>query len=162
MYPPCRGPQVGARRKQACPPRWDEIVKPGGFRVQSTPNPPGGTFDRDANGELNGRVTDRAHNAFNRVGKRTTFTEDQKLQRDRDGLAYISKQFVRYGVTSVHQCRTTSTPGSSMCIGRVSKLIAMQMGTSLSIWACSGRASAEAVPASGRAAQDHALHVDQR
>ena len=27
---------------------------------KNTPNPPGGTFDRDANGELNGRVTDRA------------------------------------------------------------------------------------------------------
>jgi predicted amidohydrolase YtcJ len=69
---------------------------------KSTPNPPGGTFDRDANGELNGRVTDRARAAFNRAGKRKTFTEDQRLQRDRDGVAYISKQFVRYGVTSVH------------------------------------------------------------
>ena len=47
-------------------------------------------------------MTDRAAAAFNRVGKRRTFTEDERLQRDRDGLAYISKQFVRYGVTSVH------------------------------------------------------------
>jgi predicted amidohydrolase YtcJ len=69
---------------------------------KNTPNPPGGTFDRDANGDLNGRVTDRARNALNRVGKRPTFTEEQRMQRDRDGLAYISKQFVRYGVTSVH------------------------------------------------------------
>jgi predicted amidohydrolase YtcJ len=69
---------------------------------KNTPNPPGGTFDRDANGELNGRVTDRATGALNRVGKRPTFTEEQRMQRDRDGLAYISKQFVRYGVTSVH------------------------------------------------------------
>ena len=69
---------------------------------KQTPNPPGGTFDRDANGELNGRVTDRAKNVFGRVGKRPTFTAEQTLQRDRDGLAYISKQFVRYGVTSVH------------------------------------------------------------
>jgi len=69
---------------------------------KSTPNPPGGAFDRDANGDLNGRVTDRARNALNRVGKRATFTEEQRMQRDRDGLAYISKQFVRYGVTSVH------------------------------------------------------------
>src|ERR1041385_3921665 len=36
---------------------------------KSTPNPPGGTFDRDANGELNGRVTDRAREALNRVGQ---------------------------------------------------------------------------------------------
>ena len=69
---------------------------------KQTPNPPGGTFDRDANGDLNGRVTDRALNAVNKAGKRRTFTADQTLQRDRDGLAYISKQFVRYGVTSVH------------------------------------------------------------
>jgi predicted amidohydrolase YtcJ len=69
---------------------------------KSTPNPPGGTFDRDANGDLNGRVTDRATAALNRVGKRPTFTADQTAQRDRDGLAYISKQFVRYGLTSVH------------------------------------------------------------
>ena len=69
---------------------------------KSTPNPPGGTFDRDADGNLNGRVTDRARSAFNRVGKRTTYTDAEKQQRGRDGLAHISKQFVRYGVTSVH------------------------------------------------------------
>ncbi len=69
---------------------------------KNTPNPPGGTYDRDANGDLNGRVTDLARNAFSKVGKRPSFTAEQKLQRDRDGLAYISKQFVRYGVTSVH------------------------------------------------------------
>jgi hypothetical protein len=69
---------------------------------KSTPNPPGGTFDRDANGDLNGRVTDQARRAFSRVGKRTTYTDAEKQQRGRDGLAHISKQFVRYGVTSVH------------------------------------------------------------
>jgi predicted amidohydrolase YtcJ len=69
---------------------------------KTTPNPPGGTFDRDSKGNLNGRVTDRAMGAVNRVGKRATFTEEQRAQRDRDGLAYISKQFVRYGVTTVH------------------------------------------------------------
>jgi predicted amidohydrolase YtcJ len=69
---------------------------------KDTPNPPGGTFDRDAAGELNGRVTDRARSVFSKVGERPTFTADQKAQRDRDGLAYISKQFVRYGLTSVH------------------------------------------------------------
>jgi len=59
-------------------------------------------YDHDENGELNGRVTDRARDVFNGVGKRETFTPEQKEQRDRDGLAYISKQFVRYGLTSVH------------------------------------------------------------
>ena len=69
---------------------------------RNTPNPAGGTFDRDSNGELNGRVTDGAMYAMNRVGTRPSFTNEQMEQRDRDGLAYISKQFVRYGVTSVH------------------------------------------------------------
>jgi predicted amidohydrolase YtcJ len=36
------------------------------------------------------------------VGHRPTFTPEQRAQRDRDGLAHISKQFVRYGLTSVH------------------------------------------------------------
>jgi predicted amidohydrolase YtcJ len=30
------------------------------------------------------------------------FTDEQQQQRDRDGLAHMSKQFARYGVTSVH------------------------------------------------------------
>ncbi|HTA45746.1 MAG TPA: amidohydrolase [Bryobacteraceae bacterium] len=69
---------------------------------KNTPNPMGGTFDRDSDGSLNGRVTDRARNVFNRVGRHPTFTPEQTLQRNRDGLAFISKQFVRYGLTSVH------------------------------------------------------------
>src|SRR5579864_4205449 len=69
---------------------------------KNTPNAPGGTYDRDANGDLNGRVTDRARTAFNKAGKRPTYTGEQTLQRNREGLAYISKQFVKYGVTSVH------------------------------------------------------------
>jgi predicted amidohydrolase YtcJ len=69
---------------------------------RNTANLPGGTFDRDSGGELNGRVTDRARAALDATGKRPVFTEAQILERDRDGLAYISKQFVRFGVTSVH------------------------------------------------------------
>jgi predicted amidohydrolase YtcJ len=69
---------------------------------KNTPNPAGGTFDRDKLGDLNGRVTDRARAPFGRVGQRPTFTADQRDQRERDGQAYISKQFVRYGLTSVH------------------------------------------------------------
>ena len=70
--------------------------------TKNTPNPPGGTFDRDPDGSLNGRVTDRARSVFNKVGTHQTFTPEQMLQRERDGLAYISKQFVRYGLTTVH------------------------------------------------------------
>ncbi len=70
--------------------------------TKNTPNPAGGTYDRNAAGELSGRVTDLARGAIERAGTRRTFTEDQRQQRDRDGLAFISKQFVRYGLTSVH------------------------------------------------------------
>ena len=35
---------------------------------RQTPNPPGGTFDRDSTGALNGRVTDNAKSVFYRVG----------------------------------------------------------------------------------------------
>jgi predicted amidohydrolase YtcJ len=69
---------------------------------KSTPNPPGGTFDKDANGELTGRVTDRAMEVVDKAGHRAVFTAEQTLQRNRDSLAYISKQFVRYGLTTVH------------------------------------------------------------
>jgi len=70
--------------------------------TKNTPNPPGGTFDLDPNGELNGRVTDRARNVFNGIGSRVTFNPQEIEQRERDGIAHISKQFVRYGLTSVH------------------------------------------------------------
>src|SRR5262249_16478767 len=70
--------------------------------TKSTPNPPGGTFDRNADGELTGRLTDRAREALNGVGRRPSYTPEQIEQRGRDGLAYISRQFVRYGLTSVH------------------------------------------------------------
>ncbi len=70
--------------------------------TKNTPNPPGGTYDRNAAGELSGRVTDLARGVIDRVGSRRTFTANERQQRDRDGLAFISKQFVRYGLTSVH------------------------------------------------------------
>ncbi len=70
--------------------------------TKATPNPAGGTFDRDANGELNGRVTDRARGAIDRVGRREQRSAAETAKRERDGLAHISKQFVRYGLTSVH------------------------------------------------------------
>jgi predicted amidohydrolase YtcJ len=70
--------------------------------TKNTPNPAGGTYDRDGSGDLNGRVTDTARGAVGRVGRRQTFTPQQIAQRERDGLAHISKQFVRYGLASVH------------------------------------------------------------
>jgi len=70
--------------------------------TKDTPNPPGGTFDRDAGGELNGRVTDLARGVFNNVGTRPSYTAEQRATRERDGVAHISKQFARYGLTTVH------------------------------------------------------------
>ena len=70
--------------------------------TKDTPDPMGGTYDKDPNGELNGRVTDLASAPFQKVGTRPTFTPAQQEQRSRDGIAYISKQFARYGLTSVH------------------------------------------------------------
>ena len=75
-----------------------------------TPNPPGGTFDKDSTGALTGRVTDNAKDAFYRVGKHRNVTAENSgldapsdsLEREVAGLAYISKMFARYGVTSVH------------------------------------------------------------
>jgi len=70
--------------------------------TRDTPDPPGGTFDRDADGNLNGRVTDNALGVFEKVGLRPKFSAQEQQQRRRNGAAHISKQFVRYGLTSVH------------------------------------------------------------
>ena len=64
-------------------------------------NPAGGTFDRDDHGQLNGRVTDHARGVFDNVGKRPTIRRRTGAAQPR-GLAHISNQFVRYGLTSVH------------------------------------------------------------
>ena len=60
-----------------------------------------GTFDRDHDGKLNGRVTDRARLAFESVGNRRSLPPQQE-DRSRAAQAYMSKQFVRYGLTGVH------------------------------------------------------------
>ena len=70
--------------------------------TKTTPNPDGGTFDHDADGNLTGRVTDRATGAMGRAGRRPTYTPEEAAQRTRAGIAHISKQFVRYGLTTVH------------------------------------------------------------
>jgi predicted amidohydrolase YtcJ len=68
---------------------------------KETPNVAGGTYDHDASGELTGRVTDRGNDVFATVGQRVTYSPDEQMKRDRDGLAFISRQFVRYGLTGV-------------------------------------------------------------
>lgn len=70
--------------------------------TRDTPNPAGGRFDRDSSGELTGRVSDTAMDVFDNVGTRPVITPTELAKRQRDGLAHISKEFVRYGLTSVH------------------------------------------------------------
>jgi hypothetical protein len=70
--------------------------------TKDTPQPFGGTFDHDAAGELNGRVTDNAQDVLAKAGKRPDYSEAEKFARAKAGLAYLSKQFARFGLTSVH------------------------------------------------------------
>ena len=70
--------------------------------TKNTPNPAGGTFDKDANGELSGRVTDNAMGVLNAVGNRVPLDATERDQRERDGIAHMSKEFARYGLTTVH------------------------------------------------------------
>lgn len=70
--------------------------------TRDTRDPPGGTFDRDASGNLSGRVTDKALAVFDKVGMRPKFSAREEQQRRRNGAAHMSRQLVRYGLTSVH------------------------------------------------------------
>ena len=70
--------------------------------TRETPQPFGGTFDRDPSGELNGRVTDTAQDILSKVGERQQYSDVEKSARAKAGLAYISKQFARFGLTTVH------------------------------------------------------------
>jgi predicted amidohydrolase YtcJ len=70
--------------------------------TRETPNPAGGTFDRDGAGNLNGRVTDNAMDVFDKVGTRPVFSTAEITTRSRDAAAHMSKSFARYGLTSVH------------------------------------------------------------
>jgi predicted amidohydrolase YtcJ len=63
---------------------------------ENTPDPPGGKFDRDSSGHLNGRIIERAEAAFGRVIPATFSREDC-----REGVKLISKMMTKTGITSV-------------------------------------------------------------
>jgi len=69
--------------------------------TRNTPARFGGTFDKDAHGELNGRVTDNARDIFNGVGKTVTYSPAEQERRTLAGVEFMSKKFVEYGLTSV-------------------------------------------------------------
>lgn len=73
--------------------------------TRDTPDPFGGTFDRDANGNLTGRVTDRAIEQLGAHLKEPEYSPEQIRARAVAGAARISEEFVRYGLTSV--CHTS-------------------------------------------------------
>jgi predicted amidohydrolase YtcJ len=77
--------------------------------TRDTPDPNGGRFFRDANGEHNGRVAEGARGVLNRVGQRESFTPEQQRQRAREGMRHISRMFAAAGLTSVHNAGTSIT-----------------------------------------------------
>lgn len=76
--------------------------------TRSTPDPSDGRFFRDAAGELTGRVAELARGAVNRVGQREQFTMEQRRERARKGMAYISELLTAAGLTSVHDLGASS------------------------------------------------------
>src|SRR5262245_3500085 len=73
--------------------------------TMNTPDPPDGRFFRDR-GELTGRVAENARRVFDKVGKYESFTSEQKRDRARAGMRYISERFAAAGLTSVHDADT--------------------------------------------------------
>jgi predicted amidohydrolase YtcJ len=63
----------------------------------ATPDPPGGRFDRE-DGELAGKVAERARAVFASVGQREPTTRETRQK----GVAFISRQMAAAGLTSVH------------------------------------------------------------
>jgi predicted amidohydrolase YtcJ len=71
--------------------------------AKGMPDPPGGRFERDANGELNGRVADKALQAV--LDK---IPDEMTRDDHRRGVALISKLYASHGITSA--CEADCTP----------------------------------------------------
>jgi hypothetical protein len=70
----------------------------------ATPDPEGGRFYRD-DGELTGKVAERARGVFNGVGEREPTTRETRQK----GIAFIAQQMTAAGLTSVHKTGGGST-----------------------------------------------------
>jgi predicted amidohydrolase YtcJ len=70
--------------------------------TKDTPDPEHGRFFRDENKDLTGRAAEHAKDAFDRVGKRESFTPEQERERNRAGMRYISELLTATGLTTVH------------------------------------------------------------
>ncbi|MEY4377040.1 MAG: N-substituted formamide deformylase precursor [Pseudomonadota bacterium] len=69
---------------------------------RDTADPPHGRYVRDDQGELQGLVAEDARTVFESVGLRPKFTPEQRRERARAGVAYMSKKLVAAGLTTVH------------------------------------------------------------
>src|SRR5262249_13182937 len=74
--------------------------------TSETPDPSNGRFFRDSTGELTGQVAQLARDVFDGVGSREKFTPAQQRDRNRAGMAHISKLLTAAGLTSVHDAMT--------------------------------------------------------
>lgn len=66
---------------------------------RSIGDPPGGRFEKDADGELTGLVEEKAQDVFRGVGMRREYGREEFRQ----GVAHMSKLMTAAGITSVHQ-----------------------------------------------------------
>lgn len=66
---------------------------------RSVADPPGGRFEKDADGALTGLVEEKAQEVFRGVGSRRVYGRDEFRQ----GVAHMSKLMTAAGITSVHQ-----------------------------------------------------------
>jgi predicted amidohydrolase YtcJ len=78
--------------------------------TKNTPDIYGGTYEKDARGELSGRVTDNAIRVITKFGKFETFSPAEKARRELAGVEFISKKFVEYGLTSVCHLEPVLSP----------------------------------------------------
>lgn len=67
--------------------------------TRDTPDPKGGRFERDENGELTGLVEERAQDVFDDIAQRPELGRAEEAA----GRAHISKMMTAAGLTSVHQ-----------------------------------------------------------
>lgn len=67
--------------------------------TRSVADPPGGRFEKDADGELTGLVEEKAQEVFRGVGMRRVYGREEFRQ----GVAHMSRLMTAAGITSVHQ-----------------------------------------------------------
>lgn len=75
---------------------------------RETPDPTGGRFERDATGELTGKVAELARAVLARAGKREEVTPEEERRRGKAGMAHISTLLTAAGLTTVHDAGANS------------------------------------------------------